>query len=142
MSDADRATEAQWAEALRWMAKASQDRRSAVLVLADDPPLLEPAADHCQQAAEKLLKALLAAAGTNIPKTHDLRRLSKLAASLFPALAPGMSAVSDLTPWGTATRYPELEEEMGLHAVDIRAALLALDRLHEAIASLAPIKAP
>jgi HEPN domain-containing protein len=60
MSDNDSARLAQWTEARRWIKKANEDRRSAVLILADDPPLLDPAAYHCQQAAEKLLKALLA----------------------------------------------------------------------------------
>jgi len=33
---------------------------------------------HCQQYAEKLLKALLTASGIEFPKTHDLRRLIQL----------------------------------------------------------------
>ena len=76
------ASDPQWSEALRWVDKAAQDRRSAVLVLADKPPLIDPAAYHCQQAAEKLLKSLLAAAGVTIPKrTCTARQLQSIMAT-------------------------------------------------------------
>jgi HEPN domain-containing protein len=132
------ATDPQWDEALRWVVKASQDRRSAVLMLGDDPPLLDPAAYHCQQAAEKLLKALLAAAGVVIPKSHDLQRLAALVVPLFPALASAIDPITDLTPWATATRYPDLEADLGVMSEDIREALAALDALHSAVVALAP----
>lgn len=128
----------QWDEALRWVAKASQDRRSAVLMLKDAPPLLDPAAYHCQQAAEKLLKALLAAASVVIPKSHDLQRLGALVLPLFPALAQVIEPITDLTPWATATRYPDLESDLGVMPEDIREALAALDNLHGAVIALSP----
>ncbi len=129
-------TDPQWAEALRWVTKAGQDRRSAVLMLGDDPPLLDPAAYHCQQAAEKLLKALLVAAGAAIPKSHDLQRLAALVEPLFPALHAAVAPVTDLTPWATATRYPDLEGDLGVTAEDVREALAALDTLHDAVMAL------
>lgn len=39
------------------------------------PPLNDPASFHCQQAAEKYLKALLHENGLAVPKTHDLEKL-------------------------------------------------------------------
>ena len=138
MSGIDPTLTVQWAEARRWLGKATEDRRSVVLMLADDPPLLDPAAYHCQQASEKLLKGLLAAAGTAIPKTHDLRRLAALVTPLYPTLAADIEAVSDLTPWGTATRYPELEPDLGVMPQDIRDALESLGRLHEAVIAFDP----
>ena len=79
-------TDPQWEEALRWVVKASQDRRSAVLMLGDAPPLLDPAAYHCQQAAEKLLKALLAAAGDPTITNQHLRFLMKIIRPSFPEI--------------------------------------------------------
>ncbi len=128
---------AEWAEARRWLAKATQDQRCALLSLNDDPPLLDPAAYHCQQAAEKLLKALLAGSGATIPRSHDLQHLRSLAAPLFPELAPQIEAVSDWTPWGTGTRYPELDNDLGIMPQDIRDALDALDQLRDAVAAKA-----
>ena len=133
MSATDAAS--QWNEARRWIVKAVEDRRSAALLLADDPSLLDPAAYHCQQAAEKLLKALLAAAGAPIPKCHDLQRLATMVTPLYPALA---AVVSDFTPWGTATRYPDLNSDFGVMAQDIRDALETLDRLRASVAALDP----
>ena len=93
--------------------------------------MLDPAAYHCQQASDKLLRALLAAAGP-IPKSHDLQRLAALTTPLYPALSAAIVAVSDFSPWGTATRYPDLETDLGITAEDIRDALGALDRSHTA----------
>lgn len=138
MSAIDSTVSAQWGEARRWMTKANQDRRSAILLLADDPPLLDPAAYHCQQAAEKLLKALLAASGLTIPKTHDLQRLAAIIAPYFPDIIEEIDSVSDLTPWGTATRYPDLEADIGVLPEDIRQALKSLEGLHAAIVGIDP----
>lgn len=138
MSGTDSALTIQWAEARRWFAKAAEDQRSAVLILAADPPLIDPAAYHCQQASEKMLKGLLAAAGMAIPKTHDLRRLAGLVTPLYPMLAAHIDVVADWTPWGTATRYPDLEPDLGVMPEDIRDALVELDRLYAAIATLTP----
>lgn len=110
-------------------------------MLADDPPLLDPAAYHCQQASEKLLKGLLVAAGASAPKTHDLRRLEALVMPLYPSLASEVAAVADLTPWGTATHYPDLESDLGVTGQDIRDALANLERLCVAIAALDPTTA-
>jgi HEPN domain-containing protein len=127
-----------WDEARRWLAKAIEDSRSAEALLGIEPPLLDPAAYHCQQAAEKMLKALLAAAGAAIPKVHDLQRLAALVLPHHPLLAGEIARVTDLTPWGTATRYPDLDCDLGVMPEDIRDALITLERLRSAIAALAP----
>lgn len=137
MSGTDPTIAAQWTEAKRWFAKANEDRRSAQLMLSDDPPLLDPAAYHCQQASEKLIKGLLVAAGQTIPKTHDLWRLAALVSPLYPQLAADIEAVSDLTPWGTATRYPDLEADLGILPQDIRDALDRLEQLYGNILGIA-----
>lgn len=128
----------QWLEALRWIAKADEDRRGAALLLAAEPPLLDPAAYHCQQAAEKLLKAVLTAAARPVPRSHDLEYLGHLVADALPVMAMTAAALADFTPWGTATRYPDLESGMGIMPADIRDALAAIDALRNAISAIAP----
>lgn len=76
---------------------------------------------------------MLVAAGQTIPKTHDLWRLAALAIPLYPQLAADIEAVSDLTPWGTATRHPDLEPDLGIMPQDIREALERLGRLYERV---------
>ena len=130
MSDTEKHPPIQWTEAHRWFAKALEDSKAAERLLTADPPLLDPAAYHCQQAAEKLLKGLLAAAGITIPKTHDLRHLAFLAAPCFPSIEIGIEQVSFLTPWGTETRYPGLDEGLNLSLSDLRSALSDIDQLY------------
>jgi HEPN domain-containing protein len=43
-----------------WFSRAHEDLRAAAIGLEADPPLLEDALFHCQQAAEKAEKGLLA----------------------------------------------------------------------------------
>lgn len=48
------------AEAREWLVRASRDLRGAEHALKADPPLVEDALFHCQQAAEKAMKGFLA----------------------------------------------------------------------------------
>ena len=63
------------------------------------------AAYHCQQAAEKLVKAVLVEANTAFPKTHDIAAL----VGLLPSghrLKAKLHSLEKLTPYGVAYRYP------------------------------------
>ena len=61
---------------MRWMARVDEDPRAAHALLALVPPLLKPAAFHCQQAAEKMLKAALIAMREAPPKAHEIEALA------------------------------------------------------------------
>ena len=91
-----------------WIEKARQDARSARRLLVD-PPELEVAAYHVQQAVEKAIKAVLAAEGIKYPRGkgagHDLAVLADLIPLADPLHAQALS-LSSLTPWATAYRYP------------------------------------
>jgi HEPN domain-containing protein len=137
MTETDRAL-VQWEEARRWFAKSLEDQRMARLACQAEPPLFEPAAFHCQQAAEKLLKGLLVSAAITIPKTHDLERLAGLVGEVFPQLEQNISQLSPLTPWGLATRYPDLDVELGVMRSDIAEAMASIDALLVGILALDP----
>ncbi len=62
-------------EVSEWLRKADHDRRMADLGLAQSPAITDGAAFHCQQAAEKLLKAYLTWQTQDFERTHDLRSL-------------------------------------------------------------------
>lgn len=98
--------EATRAEVTAWLAKAERDLDSAKRLLAGKPPYRDTAAYHCQQAAEKSVKALLTAAGMDFPKTHDLTALVALAETRFQGFAQYREAAAVLTPYGTSFRYP------------------------------------
>ncbi len=63
---------------LTWVRKAEDDWDAACELAARSPPLRDAVCFHCQQAAEKYLKALLQEKGGAIPKTHDLEDLLDL----------------------------------------------------------------
>jgi HEPN domain-containing protein len=99
-----------------WLHKSREDLRAAELDLGASPPLISDSLFHCQQACEKVLKALLC--GLQIPfrKTHDLNELGALAQDIFPELDPHLDRIAHLTSYAVETRYPsdapdpELEE--------------------------------
>lgn len=55
-----------------WLDLAANDLRSAYHLTTLHPVPLEVVCFHCQQAAEKSLKAYLVYSGIRPPKTHDL----------------------------------------------------------------------
>jgi HEPN domain-containing protein len=61
---------------------------------------------HCQQSAEKYLKALLEEAGATIPKTHDLERLLDLVLPYHPSLGGHRRGLRSLNDYAVSTRYP------------------------------------
>jgi HEPN domain-containing protein len=96
-----------WEEVEGWLTAARLDRNAALACLDFEPALALPAAFHCQQAAEKLLKAFLMLAVRPFRKTHDMAELIDAVAPLFPDIGEIVSGMEDWTAWATAARYPE-----------------------------------
>lgn len=61
---------------------------------------------HCQQAAEKYLKALLEESGHGVPRTHILRDLAGLLLPQYPGLRPLQRGLKFLTRFAVGIRYP------------------------------------
>lgn len=93
-------------EARAWLEKAAQDLRAADVDLAASPPLVEDAAFHAQQAAEKALKGLLAACDRPIRKTHDLVGLGAECVEVDSSLEPLLRRAGELTEFAWRYRYP------------------------------------
>ena len=90
----------------QWFAKAELDYRAAERLVRDPEPLREIIAFHCQQAAEKYLKALLVSLQIEFPKTHDLEELLELLAPVRPDVAAMLEGIEVLNPFGVKIRYP------------------------------------
>jgi HEPN domain-containing protein len=60
---------------------------------------------HAQQAAEKAVKAVLAAAGRSFPFTHNIAVLMQLCEDAGIALPAALDELDLLTPYGVAGRY-------------------------------------
>lgn len=89
-----------------WLAKAEDDLRVARLLIAEENRLNAAGAYHCQQAAEKALKAWLTARNVVFPKTHDLETLLHLSRPGEAGFAAYAEQARALTPLATEYRYP------------------------------------
>jgi HEPN domain-containing protein len=69
-------------------------------------PLHDLVCFHCQQTAEKYLKALLEELGANIPKTHDLEKLLNLLLTHHAGLHSQRRGLRFLTDFAVLSRYP------------------------------------
>lgn len=122
-------------EVAAWLSKASGDLRAAEVDLAASPPILEDVVFHCQQAAEKAIKAFLTAHESVFRKTHDIEEIGRAAIAIDASLAPLLERASVLTPFAWQFRYPGDDGEP--ERSDVEAALrIARDVFKEISARL------
>ncbi len=89
-----------------WLKYAQMDLDSAEFLRNMKPTPIEVICYHCEQASEKLLKAVLVASNIEPPKTHDLIVLCKKCTELDPSFDSLAEACIELSPYGVQTRYP------------------------------------
>jgi len=120
--------------ALGWMAKADSDLKTLRVLLDADLPH-DTACFHAQQAAEKYLKAVLAASGRAIVKTHVLVDLLAIVRDLHPRFEASAEELATLTKYATSSRYrldfwPDREKT--------EAALAMAERVRQAVINVLP----
>ncbi len=114
---------------VEWVAKAEADYEGAVaLKRRRKNPLPDLVCFHCQQCAEKYLKALLQEAGVAFPKTHILIDLHRQVAAAHRALAGLASPLLVLEDYAVKFRYPG----MNATGVQATAAMAALRTVRQA----------
>ncbi len=118
-----------------WVKKAEEDLLSGRAVLKDGAP--STGCFLAQQAAEKLLKAVLVAQNVEFPKTHDLLQLLSLLDPRVPESAILKEDLVLLNRYNIEPRYPgdypELTREECQRAYDaaLRVQKFAEQRLEE-----------
>lgn len=113
-----------------WLDFAAMDLESAQFLLDMRPVPVEIICYHCEQAAEKLLKAVLVAADIEPPKTHDLVQLCKKCAELDSAYEVLADACIELSPYGVQVRYPS---NLDLNEDDMQYALTMCRRIDKVV---------
>lgn len=93
-----------------WMRKAESDYRVAKEIMGMKPTPTDEICFHCQQAAEKFLKALLQEMAVAFSKTHNLEALGKLLLPHHASLAAYQHRFKFLSQFAVDYRYP------GMHA--------------------------
>ncbi len=92
----------------KWVHKAERDWEVAHKLAAETPPPRDIVCFHCQQAAEKYLKALLQENGLVVPRTHDLADILDLLLSGDATLARLRRKADSLTQYAVDYRYPDM----------------------------------
>ncbi len=115
------------AEVRRWAEKAEHDLRNAeyVLTMKDDCPA-DTVCYHCQQCAEKYLKALLTDRGIVFSRTHDLVVLFNLLCRESD-IGLRVERIQPLNRYSIEARYPgdwdPIDRQEALDAVDMARAV-------------------
>ncbi|MGI8981994.1 MAG: HEPN domain-containing protein [Pirellulaceae bacterium] len=119
-----------------WVQKAEDDYLASVDLIDGPDQLHDQVCFHCQQSAEKYLKALLEEAARSIPKIHDLDGLLNLVLPIHPSLRSLKRGLLMLSNYAVATRYP------GTNATkrQAAAALRWAERVREKCRSLLGLK--
>ena len=95
---------------MEWVRKAEEDYEAAItLVRKRKRPTPSAVCFHCQQCAEKYLKAFLVQRGVVFFKTHDLRELRRLVVTADPAFDLITDLLLHLNPYAVEFRYPGAE---------------------------------
>ena len=110
--------------------KARQDITVILKLQADTDIAPEMLGFHAQQAAEKLLKAVLAGRRISFPYTHRISELIDLLHDHSLSIPPELEDVRFLTPFAVEYRYaiPASDEE---EILDVSATLTTLLKLYQ-----------
>jgi HEPN domain-containing protein len=93
-------------EAAQWVRYAEEDLLGARALAIASQPLRNLVCFHCQQSAEKYLKALVQDLGLVVPRTHDLEELLDLLLPHDATLAKRRRGLRSLTRYAVGFRYP------------------------------------
>jgi HEPN domain-containing protein len=108
--------------------KAEEDHVIARQISRSKTPLHDGVCFHCQQCAEKYLKALLEDRGLPVPKTHDLELLRPMLLPFHASLRSLRRGCKFLTNFAVPARYPGLNASKR----QAQAALRWADRIRSA----------
>jgi HEPN domain-containing protein len=89
-----------------WVRKAEDDFQAAGILAARRGPFHDQVCFHCQQSAEKYLKALLEERGLAVSRTHDLEDLLNLLLPYYASLGRYRRGLRFLTGFAVEPRYP------------------------------------
>ena len=119
-----------------WLIKAQRDLAAARRLVNDPEPYLDTAIYHCQQAAEKAIKAVLVFHDQPFEKTHDIEALISLVITFEPRLSEWIDVGERLTPYATTYRYPGESLEPSREEFDL--ALKSAEDFYAFVLSILP----
>ena len=128
-------------EAKAWMVKAWRDLETARRAATGEPPFYDVAVYHCQQSAEKAVKAFLVHHGKAYEKTHDIEVLVDLAGEIEADFGKLTDAADALTPYATRFRYPNSTFAVEPKPAEYNEALQHAQDIYDFVLNLLPKEA-
>ena len=128
-------------EAKAWMVKAWRDLETARRAAIGEPPFYDIAVYHCQQSAEKAVKAFLVHHGKAYEKTHDIEVLVDLASEIEAGFGKLTDAADALTPYATRFRYPNSTFAVEPKPAEYNEALQHAQTIYDFVLNLLPKEA-
>ncbi len=121
-----------------WIAKARRDLLGAQQLSSNLPDL---AIYHCQQSAEKAVKAVLVLHDRDPGKTHNIDTLIREASAFQPELLSRLKEAAALSEYNQTYRYPSspTEDSMPTPGEMKKAFRIARDIYNDVIAGMPPI---
>lgn len=113
-------------QALLLLKKAAQDEALLDEVLTSNRVSDELIGFHCQQAAEKMLKALLPDSGLRFRRTHELGALMAILGDAGHPLPGNLQDLDFLSPFGALYRYEDYDSGIALDRRHARQMLRSL----------------
>ena len=113
-------------EIMEWIKYSENDILTAETMRNITNPPLEIVCYHCQQAAEKLLKAFLIKNNEPVVKTHDLTFLNSKCIKFNKTFEEINKECIRLTNYGVNTRYPDI---MDIIDIDMEIAINDVKRI-------------
>jgi len=92
----------------KWIKKAENDLLTAERGLSFEDPITQTVCFHCQQAAEKYLKAFLVHHQIYFAKTHKIMELLTSCATVDASFRDQLQDADNLTDYAVEIRYPDV----------------------------------
>jgi len=92
----------------KWVKKAEDDLLTAGRELSFEDPITQTVCFHCQQAAEKYLKAFLVHHQIYFAKTHKIMELLASCATVDASFRDQLQDADNLTDYAVEIRYPDV----------------------------------
>ena len=105
------------ADTKAWLVRASRDLRAAGHDLSASPPLFDAVVFHCQQAAEKSLKAFLTWHDHAFRRTDSLEELREECLQIEASLRTVIDRSVPLTRYAWLYRYPGDAEQRNVRSI-------------------------
>ena len=113
----------------KWIKKAENDLLTAERQLSFEDPITQTVCFHCQQAAEKYLKAFLVHHQIYFTKTHKIMELLELCATVDSSFPDELQDADNLTDYAVEIRYPDVWLEPEIK--DVKEALAIAKKVKE-----------